>query len=94
MRNLLFGSILAIIGFFVSYLVWGIDKSYFIPGAIGIILIGLSMVFSGSMVSGDRMRANYATESSEDRDSRNKIIFGMTLIGAPNLILAFILYIL
>ncbi|WP_212734382.1 DUF5316 domain-containing protein [Bacillus yapensis] len=70
------------------------DQSYIIPGAICIILIGLSMIFSGTMVSGDSMRANYATESSEDRNSRNKMIMGMTLIGSPNLILAIIIYII
>ncbi|TKC18994.1 hypothetical protein FA727_05455 [Robertmurraya kyonggiensis] len=91
MKNLLLGIILAIVGFLVSILIWGSDKAYFIPGGIGIILLGLSMVLSGSMVSGDRMRANYATESSEDRHSRNKMLLNMTLICAPNLILAIII---
>lgn len=94
MRHFFIGCILATIGFFISLLVWGMDQSYIIPGAICIILIGLSMIFSGTMVSGDRMRANYATESSEDRNSRNKMIMGMTLIGSPNLILAIIIYII
>lgn len=94
LRKLSLGIALSIVGFLISILIWGTEKAYYIPGGIGIIMIGLSMVFSGTMVSGDRMRANYATESTDDRNSRNKMIFTMIIFGAPNLVLAVILYLI
>ncbi|WP_028391007.1 DUF5316 domain-containing protein [Bacillus cihuensis] len=92
MRYFLIGIILSIIGFLVSLVVWGMDKAYFIPGGIGFFFIGISMIFSGSMASGDQMRANFATESVEDRRKRNRVTFRSALIGIPNLVMAFFFY--
>ncbi|WP_272495797.1 DUF5316 family protein [Bacillus pinisoli] len=64
-----------------------------ITGAIGVIFLGISMIYSGSLVSGNQMRANFATESVEDRESRKKIMFRTAIIGLPNFIIAIILYI-
>ncbi len=67
MRYFLIGIILSVIGVLISSIVWGIENAYVITAGIGFLFIGISMVFSGSMVSGDRMRANFATESDDDR---------------------------
>lgn len=67
MKYFLFGIGLSIVGILLSLFLWGIDKAYLATGGIGVIFIVISIVMSGSMVSGDRMRANLATESAEDR---------------------------
>jgi len=92
LRYFLIGVLLSVIGVLVSLAVWGIDKAYFISGGIGLFFIGISMVVSGSMVSGDQMRANFATESAEDRRNRNSVTFRTALIGIPNLVIAFLIY--
>ncbi|MGE8082045.1 DUF5316 family protein [Peribacillus loiseleuriae] len=92
MKFLLFGILLSVIGVLISLVTLGIDRAYLITGGIGIFFIGISMLFSGSMVSGDQIRANFATESVEDRRERISTTFRTGLIGLPNIILAFLLY--
>ncbi|WP_042348519.1 DUF5316 domain-containing protein [Bacillus massiliigorillae] len=94
MRYFLIGILLSVIGVLGSLVMWGIDKAYFISGGIGLFFIGISIVYSGSMVSGDRMRANFATESDEDRRKRNSVTFRTALIAIPNLIITFLIYFL
>lgn len=93
MRYFSIGVFLSVVGVVVSLVLWGFNKAYFISGIIGFFFIGIAIILSGSMVSGDRMRANFATESDEDRRNRNSIIFRIALIGIPNLVIAFLLYI-
>lgn len=92
MRYLLFGIGLSLIGILISIFLWGIDKAYLLTGSIGFIFIGISMVMSGSFVSGDRMRANFATESAEDRNQRNRITLYSLLLGFPSVLTAILLY--
>lgn len=92
MKYFLIGIGLSIIASVLSVFVWGIDTAYLITGSIGFIFIGISMVLSGSMVSGDRVRANFASESVEDRDKRNKITVNSILLGLPSVLLAILLY--
>lgn len=94
MRYFVIGIILSIIGVLLSIILWGTDNAYLITGGIGLLFIGLAMVFSGSLVSGDRMRANFATESAEDRRNRNSVTFRLALIGIPNLAIAVLIYFL
>ncbi|UZM97328.1 DUF5316 domain-containing protein [Lysinibacillus sp. MHQ-1] len=47
---------------------------------------------SGSMGSGDRMRANFATETKEDRDERNHIMNNALWLALPNIIVAIFAY--
>ncbi|WP_018933803.1 DUF5316 family protein [Gracilibacillus lacisalsi] len=92
MRYFLIGIIFAVIGVLLSIIIWGVDKAYVITGGIGIVFIGISMIFSGALLSGDRMRANYATESAKDRRTRNTVTFRAALIGITNLIIALLIY--
>lgn len=52
------------------------------------------MILSSSFVSGDRMRANVAMESDEDRENRYKVTTRSLLMALPNLIVALLFYIL
>ena len=92
MKCFLLGIVLSIIGILISMFLWGIDKAYLVTGNIGLIFIGISMVMSGSMVSGDRMRANFATESAEDREGRNRTTLNSMLLGLPSILTAVLLY--
>jgi hypothetical protein len=88
------GTCLAILGVLASVVMLGIEKAYFITGGIGFFLLGISMILSGSLVSGDKIRANFATESDEDRNRNKKIMFRTAQIGMPNLVLALLIYLL
>lgn len=92
MKYFLFGIGLSLIGILVSLFLLGIDKAYLVTGSIGFIFIGISMVMSGSIASGDRMRANFATESAEDRKERIRITSNSLLIGLPSVLTAVLLY--
>ncbi|MEC0232297.1 DUF5316 family protein [Paenibacillus alba] len=56
----------------------------------GLLLMGA--VYSGSMVGGDRMRANTYSEDRVDRISRINVSGIFLKLGAPNLILCFVLF--
>ena len=92
MKYFLFGIGLSLIGILISIIFWGIDKAYLVTGIIGFVFIGISMVMSGSIASGDRMRANFATESAEDRKERIRITSNSLLIGLPSVLTAVLLY--
>lgn len=92
MKHLFIGTILSSIGVSISILLWGMERAYFISGIIGCVLIVIAMIMSGSMVSGDRMRANLATETRKHRDERNKFTANSFLMAIPNILITIILY--
>lgn len=92
MKYFISGIVLSLVGVIISFFIWGLSKTYIISGCIGLALIGICAIFSGSMLSGDRMRANYATETYEDRQNRDKFVTRFFLLGFPNLIVAIVLF--
>ncbi len=92
LRYLLIGVFLSLFGVLISMIFWGMEKVYLVTGTVGCIFIGISMILSGSMVSGDRMRANFATETTDERDERNKITMNALLIALPNIFAAILFY--
>ena len=94
MKYLLIGFLLALIGFLVSIIIWNIEMASTITGGIGLLFIGISFILSGVLVSGDRMRANLATESDESRRLRNNVSIRSALIAIPSLTVAILFYIL
>ncbi|MFJ8460590.1 DUF5316 domain-containing protein [Lysinibacillus xylanilyticus] len=92
LRYLLIGVFLSLFGVLISMIFWGMEKVYIVTGTVGCIFIGISMILSGSMVSGDRMRANFATETTDERDERNKITMNAFLIALPNIFVAILFY--
>lgn len=91
---MIIGTLFAIIGSLVSLVIGEMDKAHIIIGGIGFFFIGISMILSGSLVSGDKVRENYATESEEDRAKRTQTTFRTALIAFPNLLVALFLYLL
>lgn len=94
MRYFLFGLLLSLLSIFVTLVIWDIHMVYVVAGTISLFFIVVSMLLSGSFVSGDRMRANVAMESDEDRENRYKVTTRSLLMALPNLIVALLFYIL
>lgn len=92
MKYFLIGLVVAVVALVISYITLGSDQTYVIPGGIGFFFIVISMLFSGLMVNGDKMRANFATESKVDRRERTQTAVRTGLIGLPNILLAGFLY--
>ncbi|MGE7916380.1 DUF5316 domain-containing protein [Lysinibacillus xylanilyticus] len=92
MRYLLMGVFLSLFGVLIAMIFWGMEKVYLVTGTVGCIFICISMILSGSMVSGDRMRANFATETTDERDERNKITVNAFLIALPNIFATILFY--
>jgi len=63
MKYLLLGILLSLVGVLASFVIWDIEMVTTITGGIGLFFIVISFIFSGVLVSGDRMRANLATQS-------------------------------
>ncbi|WP_442870491.1 DUF5316 domain-containing protein [Aneurinibacillus sp. Ricciae_BoGa-3] len=66
----------------------------YVAGIIGLVFLLLAGIFSYAFVSGDRMRANQAIESTIDRNQRLKWSAICFLIGLPNLFVAVLTFIL
>ncbi|MDR6553275.1 DUF5316 family protein [Paenibacillus qinlingensis] len=84
--SLISGLIIALIIFILSlFLNNGISQR--ISGGIGLILIITTILTSGSLISGDRQRANDSTESNNDKKQRDSISIACFLAAIPILIL-------
>lgn len=94
MKYLLLGILLSLVGVLVSIGIWDIEMVTTITSGIGFFFIGISFIFSGALVSGDRMRANFATESVEGRNQRNNASFRSALIAIPSFVVAILFYFL
>ncbi|GIN96225.1 hypothetical protein J6TS1_20950 [Siminovitchia terrae] len=88
MKYFMMGILLSAILTVLSLSVWGMNMAINITGGIGLLLLILSMIILGSMVSGDRMRANFASESMEERHKRTSVSTRLFLMGLPNLVVS------
>lgn len=58
----------------------------------GIISVVIAAVIAGVLGSGDRIRANYTHEESDERKERARLALYFMMISIPNLITAVIMY--
>ncbi|MNO24347.1 hypothetical protein D3C76_141640 [compost metagenome] len=70
----------------------GVIKLMNLYGYVSLVAIGVSVILSGSLLSGDRLRANYHTEDAEDRRKRNNFIGKLLLFASPYALIAVLLY--
>lgn len=61
-----------------------------ISGGAGAVGILLAMIFSGLLLSGDRLRANHAIKTREDRQFRNTWALYFALFAIPNVFAAIV----
>jgi len=92
MKYVGYGTILSIFGVVLSILIWGTEKAHLLSGMLGGLFIISALLMSGAMASGDRMRANFASETKEDRNERNHIMNNALLLALPNIIVAIFAY--
>lgn len=57
----------------------------------GLVMLALAGIFSGTLGSGDKVRANYALEDKQDRQRRNQWTSSLVLMAIPNIVGAVIL---
>ncbi|GAY76102.1 MULTISPECIES: DUF5316 domain-containing protein [Sporolactobacillus] len=57
-----------------------------IAAVIGIVCLLISALASGALVSGDRNRANFATEDKKSRNERTGMMSRLFLLGLPNFV--------
>ncbi|MBM7713548.1 DUF5316 domain-containing protein [Siminovitchia sp. FSL H7-0308] len=88
MKYVIIGILLSFVAVLFSLAVWGMEKVVLITGGIGVLFLGLAALMSGALVSGDRMRANYTSESSGERNERTTVSTRLALISFPNLVVA------
>jgi hypothetical protein len=65
-----------------------------VTGVAAIVPLLLSGLLTGAFVDGDKNRANYHTETKEDRQGKNKWVIRFLLIGVPNFTLLIILVVI
>jgi Family of unknown function (DUF5316) len=92
LKFLTIGIMISVISAIVSYFMWDAAHAYQLPGVAGVAFIILSAIFSGNLVSGDRMRANFATETEDTRRDRHQSMVHFALLGLPSLVVAVFLY--
>ena len=63
-----------------------------ISGGLGTITIFLAAIASGSLGSGDRIRANNSMENDDDRKTRVKWMINLVLFALPNVVGAVITF--
>ncbi|MGN7472236.1 DUF5316 domain-containing protein [Brevibacillus sp. SAFN-007a] len=90
-RSLRIGFSILVMSLFLSLVTNDFGWTVKLSGSAGVLCILLSAIFTGSFVSGDRMRANHAIETREDRQIRVKWARNMALIGLPNLLAAIVI---
>ncbi|WP_434512182.1 DUF5316 domain-containing protein [Desulfitobacterium sp. AusDCA] len=69
----------------VSFILGDWSLMFKFSGIIGLISFLISGLFTGVFVSGDRVRANWTHEDSEDQDFRQQRASKLFLFGLPNL---------
>lgn len=88
LKYVIIGILLSVVAVLLGLAVGGMNKVVLMTGGIGIVCLGLSMISLGALVSGDRIRANYANESMSERHERTAVSTRFILIGLPNLVVA------
>lgn len=89
---LLWGCISATILGLITAAFIGVNKLMNLYMYISLIAVGVAIILSGSLLSGDRLRANYHTEDAEDRRNRNNFIRQLLLFTSPYALIAVLLY--
>ncbi|MNN61461.1 hypothetical protein D3C81_1766960 [compost metagenome] len=59
---------------------------------VGVFSLLLAGVFSGAIISGDRIRANNSIETPEDNKTRQKYSTVLFLAGVPFLLTSLVIY--
>ena len=89
---LLIGTCIGLVGFLLTSILYSVEVTWKVTGAIGAISWILAAILSGALVSGDRVRSNYYSEDKEDSIKRERILDILFIFGLPNIVLSIILF--
>ncbi|TCZ74304.1 hypothetical protein E0485_20210 [Paenibacillus albiflavus] len=92
MKTLLYSTITCLVIAVAAFFISDLRLSLQICLSIGGILLALSMVFSGALGSGERIRANFNTSTVEDNETRFKWSLYLLIMAAPFLTVGFIIF--
>ncbi|RBP86212.1 hypothetical protein DFO70_13018 [Cytobacillus firmus] len=89
-KGFLIGILLAfflfLFGFFTN-----LDVFILISGGIGLGCLLVAGLLSGVFISGDKIRANFTTETSSEGQKRYNRMLTLVAVGAPNFLVAILL---
>ncbi|MCF6408471.1 DUF5316 domain-containing protein [Pseudalkalibacillus salsuginis] len=89
-KSLCAGLMLLVIAIITSIVVDDPALVYKICGTVGLISVLLGGILLGAFISGTQLRANYNTETRDQRHNRNKCAYCILVFGIPNLAAAII----
>lgn len=87
------GSIIGIIALLTGFLLGDYNITIKITGFVIAAAIAISGILNGSFVNGDRYRANFLSETKEDRDKKSEIINFLLVLSTPNIAIFIILFV-
>ncbi|MEN6460634.1 MAG: DUF5316 domain-containing protein [Syntrophomonas sp.] len=93
-KSLLLGITSAFIGVLTGLFLRDWSMTTKICGYIGLGCLLLAGIFEGSFLSGDRIRANYSSETKDTRNRRENIASYFFIISVPNVLAIILLYFL
>ena len=86
------GLVIGIIALLTGFILGNYNITIKITGFVIVVTIAISGILNGSFVSGDRYRANFLSETKEDRDKKMEIIKFLLVLSAPNIVIFIILF--
>lgn len=92
-RTFVWGCASAVAIAFITGAMFGASRLMYFYGCITIGALVLSIILSGAMLSGDRLRANFNTENAEDRERRDRLVVNILLFAFPYALIAAALYV-
>jgi hypothetical protein len=91
--TLLWGCISAATISFIAGTIFGANKLLNLLMYVTLGAVIVSVILSGALLSGDRLRANY-TANAEDRKRRDKFIWKLLLFVSPYAAIAGVIYLI
>ncbi|MVX64487.1 hypothetical protein GKZ28_12380 [Clostridium chromiireducens] len=91
--SFLIGSIIGITALLIGFLLGDYNITLKITGFVIAAVIAISGILNGSFVNGDRYRANFSSETKEDRDKKSEIINFLLVLSTPNIAIFIVLFI-
>ena len=83
MKTLIYSTFVCFVICLAAFVIGDLRLTLKISFGLGMVLLVLSTVFSGSLVSGNRIRSNYHTSTEEDTNTRFKWTLHLFIMSVP-----------
>ncbi|MEC5423759.1 DUF5316 domain-containing protein [Virgibacillus sp. C22-A2] len=91
-KTFLIAFIVSLVLFLLGIVTGNIEFYGSITLGIGVVFLLIGALFSGAFISGEQLRANYHTETKEDRSRKNKTMSISIIIALPHLVAGGLLF--